>query len=96
MGHFFNIKHSSPANRYARNAKFSYNAINFFYHPQSIPEIFSNDKKDLLQTDLSLLLTSHTSYAISLGAPFWFDLLNKFMKIRSTIKPSKGDTNKQD
>lgn len=25
--------------------------------------------------------------AISLGAPFWFDVLNKFMVIRSTVKP---------
>lgn len=28
-----------------------------------------------------------TAFAISFGAPFWFDLLNKFMVIRSTIKP---------
>jgi hypothetical protein len=28
-----------------------------------------------------------TTFAISLGAPFWFDLLNKFMVIRSTVKP---------
>jgi hypothetical protein len=28
-----------------------------------------------------------TAGAISLGAPFWFDLLNKFMVIRSTVKP---------
>jgi len=28
-----------------------------------------------------------TAMAISLGAPFWFDLLNKFMVIRSTVKP---------
>jgi hypothetical protein len=28
-----------------------------------------------------------TMFAISLGAPFWFDLLNKFMVIRSTVKP---------
>jgi hypothetical protein len=28
-----------------------------------------------------------TAIAISLGAPFWFDLLNKFMGARSTIKP---------
>ena len=28
-----------------------------------------------------------TAVAISLGAPFWFDLLNKFMVVRSTIKP---------
>lgn len=28
-----------------------------------------------------------TGFAISLGAPFWFDLLNKFMVVRSTVKP---------
>ncbi len=28
-----------------------------------------------------------TAFAISLGAPFWFDLLNKVMVIRSTVKP---------
>jgi hypothetical protein len=33
---------------------------------------------------LGLLLTG---LAISLGAPFWFDLLNKFMVARSTLKP---------
>ncbi|PSJ40961.1 hypothetical protein [Allosphingosinicella deserti] len=28
-----------------------------------------------------------TALAVSMGAPFWFDLLNKFMVIRSTVKP---------
>ncbi|MBA3441604.1 MAG: hypothetical protein H0T92_17225 [Pyrinomonadaceae bacterium] len=28
-----------------------------------------------------------TAFAVSLGAPFWFDTLNKFIVIRSTIKP---------
>jgi hypothetical protein len=28
-----------------------------------------------------------TTLALSLGAPFWFDVLNKFMVVRSTIKP---------
>lgn len=28
-----------------------------------------------------------TAIAISLGAPFWFDLLNKMMVVRSTVKP---------
>jgi hypothetical protein len=28
-----------------------------------------------------------TAFAASLGAPFWFDLLNKLMVIRSTVKP---------
>ncbi len=28
-----------------------------------------------------------TALAVSLGAPFWFDMLNKIMVIRSTVKP---------
>lgn len=28
-----------------------------------------------------------TALAVSLGAPFWFDLLSKFMTVRSTLKP---------
>jgi hypothetical protein len=30
-----------------------------------------------------------TALAVSLGAPFWFDMLNKFMVVRSTVKPSE-------
>jgi hypothetical protein len=30
-----------------------------------------------------------TALAIMLGAPFWFDVLNKFMIVRSTIKPKE-------
>ncbi len=30
-----------------------------------------------------------TGFAVSLGAPFWFDLLNRFMVIRSTVKPDE-------
>jgi hypothetical protein len=30
-----------------------------------------------------------TGLAVSLGAPFWFDLLNKFMVIRATVKPKE-------
>jgi hypothetical protein len=32
-----------------------------------------------------------TAFAISLGAPFWFDLLNKLMKVRSTGKDESTD-----
>jgi len=28
-----------------------------------------------------------TAFAVSLGASFWFDLLNKFMVVRATVKP---------
>jgi hypothetical protein len=30
-----------------------------------------------------------TAWAVSFGAPFWFDLLNKFLTIRSTVKPQE-------
>ncbi|HLL72261.1 MAG TPA: hypothetical protein VK363_12545 [Pyrinomonadaceae bacterium] len=36
---------------------------------------------------LKLLGLLITGFAVSQGAPFWFDLLNKFMVIRSTVKP---------
>ena len=32
-----------------------------------------------------------TAIALSLGAPFWFDLLNKFMRLRTSL-PSNGET----
>ncbi len=36
-----------------------------------------------------------TALAISLGAPFWFDLLNKLMQLRTSIKqPTDSTTNK--
>lgn len=37
----------------------------------------------------SLLGWLITACAVSLGAPFWFDLLNKFIVIRSTVKPNE-------
>jgi len=30
-----------------------------------------------------------TACAVSLGAPFWFDMLNKIMVVRSTVKPQE-------
>ena len=38
---------------------------------------------------LKLLGIFLTALAVSQGAPFWFDLLNKFMVIRSTVKPQE-------
>jgi hypothetical protein len=38
-----------------------------------------------------------TAFAVSLGAPFWFDMLNKFIVVRSTVKPhekSEEETSK--
>jgi hypothetical protein len=39
---------------------------------------------DYLAPPIGWLLTA---FAITLGAPFWFDILNKIMVIRSTVKP---------
>jgi hypothetical protein len=35
---------------------------------------------------LGLLLTG---LAVSLGAPFWFDVLNKIVVVRSTVSPGE-------
>jgi hypothetical protein len=48
--------------------------------PRSVPE-------DLLGRLIKVFGWFLTAVAITLGAPFWFDLLNKFLVIRSTVKP---------
>jgi hypothetical protein len=42
------------------------------------------DPLELLQKILGLLITS---LAITLGAPFWFDTLNRIINVRGAIKP---------
>jgi len=41
---------------------------------------------NVFQTAIGWLVTA---FAIMLGAPFWFDVLNRFMVVRSTIKPNE-------
>jgi hypothetical protein len=48
--------------------------------PRRLPQ----DLNDWLLKVLGIFLTA---LAVSQGAPFWFDLLNRFVTIRSTIKP---------
>ncbi len=36
-----------------------------------------------------------TTFAVSLGAPFWFDMLNKLVNIRSAGKPEKSEAEKK-
>jgi len=50
----------------------------------SDPTIVPNNFPDWLLKILGLLATT---IAISLGAPFWFDLLNKIVNIRTALKP---------
>jgi hypothetical protein len=45
---------------------------------------------------LSIVGWTLTSLALSLGAPFWFDLLNKLMKLRGSVAtPTKDDKEKK-
>lgn len=53
-------------------------------NPLSIPA-----KDDCVGWILKIIGWLITTVAISLGAPFWFDLLNKFMTVRSSIKPKE-------
>lgn len=55
---------------------------------RSIPgRLHSNTKHFLAQVFDRTLGWLLTAIAISLGAPFWFDALNKIMVVRSTVKP---------
>ena len=46
----------------------------------------NTDNQNKVQMPFGWLLTG---IAVSFGAPFWFDVLNKFMVVRSTVKPKE-------
>ena len=54
------------------------------------PAIWHMQSADLLWAWLRVLSGwLFTAFAVSLGAPFWFDMLNKIMVVRSTVKPGE-------
>lgn len=57
----------------------------------AIPEFSSTVglSSSLWQWFIKLIGWLITAFAISLGAPFWFDMLNKVMVVRSTVKPKQ-------
>lgn len=56
----------------------------------AIPAFYTKSlKASLWQWFLKVLGWIITAFAISLGAPFWFDVLNKVMVVRSTVKPTE-------
>ncbi|MCF6407482.1 hypothetical protein L3C95_31600 [Chitinophaga filiformis] len=55
-------------------------------NPEADPNGESNAWNDFFIYALGWLLTA---LAATLGAPFWFDLLNKIMVIRGTVKPAE-------
>jgi hypothetical protein len=60
-------------------------------HPWGFYEgYFMTAPKDAVFSTTTLLAGwVMTALAISLGAPFWFDTLNRFMVVRSTVKPQE-------
>jgi hypothetical protein len=60
-------------------------------HPWHFYEdYFRAAPKDAIFAALTILAGwGMTALAISFGAPFWFDTLNKFMVVRSTVKPQE-------
>jgi len=50
--------------------------------PRSVP----SDWKGWILKVLGILMSA---FAISLGAPFWFDMLNRVTMVRSTVKPTE-------
>jgi hypothetical protein len=55
------------------------------------PGGFTNDDNFQAVSIIGWLLTA---LAISMGAPFWFDLLNKLMQLRGSIAPKDGSNKK--
>ena len=52
--------------------------------------LYKADRKGAALSALTLLAGWFvTALAISFGAPFWFDTLNRFMVVRSTVKPQE-------
>jgi hypothetical protein len=80
----------------ARNLRQAYDSVNTLGLPigwtwataanqddrRRVPNTFG----DFLLKLVGIILTG---FAISQGAPFWFDVLNKFMVVRSTVKPAE-------
>ncbi|MFZ2451701.1 MAG: hypothetical protein WAW36_14385 [Methylovulum miyakonense] len=53
------------------------------------PRVFPRTPLAWLEKFFGLFITA---IAVSLGAPFWFDVLNKFMNFRSTLKPQPASS----
>lgn len=54
--------------------------------PSSDGRVYELSLGKILQIGLGWLVSA---VAVTLGAPFWFDVLNKFMIVRGTVKPTE-------
>ena len=56
---------------------------------RSVPRTSGPDARPVRDWLLKALGWLITILAVSLGAPFWFDILNRFMIVRSTVRPKE-------
>ena len=61
--------------------------VNYHQMKQQVAGLRHPHKSSIFSVFLIILGWLATAIAMTLGAPFWFDTLNQFMVIRSTIKP---------
>lgn len=62
---------------------------NFNAIPKFTVHTTNDTAYSLLKWFLKIIGWLLTGLAVSLGAPFWFDILNKVMVVRSTVKPTE-------
>ena len=55
--------------------------------------LFDRSVIDLLLKFIGLVITA---FAVSFGAPFWFNVINKLINVRSSIKPKEADAKTND
>ena len=79
-----------------RNLQSAHDAVNALGLPIGWTKATPNNRDDRRRVPdtfgdffLKLVGILVTGFAISQGAPFWFDMLNKFIVVRSTVKPSE-------
>jgi hypothetical protein len=60
--------------------------------PENVKYYSEGDWRQVLAHILGIAISA---FAASLGAPFWFDMLQKFMNIRGVVKPEDADTKKK-
>ncbi len=63
--------------------------IPFGWPPRKQGISWWEQNSDVLQRPGTWIGWLFTAIAVSLGAPFWFDMLNKIMIVRSTVKPGE-------
>lgn len=62
--------------------------VNFYY---GTPGLGDNTLFNFLPFVSLIMGWVMTAFAVTLGAPFWFDVLSKLMVVRSTFKPGGGN-----